>query len=57
MKWVITRILLAVLGIILLALVLTLEMDGVRGFLLAWIGLSLFIIGLTLRGLIRLFIS
>lgn len=54
MKWVVSRVLLTILGIGLFALVLKLEIDGSPGFLLATLGLFLIIIGLALKGLINL---
>jgi len=55
MKWVILRILITVLGIALFALELTLEIDGIVGFLLATLGVFLIIVGLTFKGLVNLF--
>jgi len=57
MKWVIMRVSLSVLGIILFALVLSFEINGVLGFLMASLGLGLIIIGLTLKGLIKLIMN
>jgi len=55
MKWIVLRIILIVLGISLFALELILELDGTLGFLLATIGLSLIIIGLSIKGILKLF--
>lgn len=56
MKSVFMRVLLTILGIILIALVLTFEIDGSAGFLMATFGVFFIIIGLTLRRIIELFL-
>lgn len=55
MKWIVLRIIIIALGIALFALELILEIDGILGFLLATFGLFLMIIGLTIKGVIKLF--
>lgn len=57
MRLVIMRVALSIIGIILFALVLSLEIDGVLGFLMASLGLGLIIIGLSLKGIVKLFMN
>lgn len=56
MKWLITRLAVVMLGILMLGSVLTFEIDGVLGFSLATLGVLFIGIGLTLKGLIYLFL-
>lgn len=54
MKRVIMHILLLALGMLMVAAVMILEIDGTLGFLLVTLGVFLIFIGVTWRGLINL---
>ena len=56
-KQVLIRVLMIVLGTALFMLGLILEPDGILGFLLITVALSLIIIGLTLKGIIHLLVN
>lgn len=57
MKWLISQLLIFILGLILFAPVLLFEIDGITGFLLAAFGVLLMGLCLTLRNVIHFFIN